>query len=143
MRSFRSMGILAAAGGLVLALTSAGWAQGNNGQGSFGAQSTGPFSGQTPGSGRGAQQQQQPSLPSVVPPDMAPPPQMEEGQAKARNVDRQKQLVLDTQKLLALANELKTDVDKSSKDTLSLDVIRKADEIEKLARSVKEKMKGS
>jgi hypothetical protein len=74
---------------------------------------------------------------------MGPPPQMEQDQAKMRNVDRQKQLVSDTQKLLALANELKTDVDKSNKDTLSLDVIRKADEIEKLAHSVKEKMKGS
>jgi hypothetical protein len=143
MRSFRRTEILALAGGLMLALTTAAWAQGNNGQGSFGAQSTGPFSGQTPGSGHGSQQQQTPSLPSVVPPDMATSPQMEQDQAKMRNVDRQKQLVLDTQKLLALANELKTDVDKSSKDTLSLDVIRKADEIEKLAHSVKEKMKGS
>ena len=68
---------------------------------------------------------------------------MVQEQAKMRNLDRQKQLVLDTQKLLALANQLKSDVDKSNKDTLSLDVIRKADEIEKLARSVKEKMKGS
>jgi nitric oxide reductase activation protein len=68
---------------------------------------------------------------------------MEQDQAKLRNVDRQKQLVSDTDKLLALANELKVDVDKSNKDTLSLDVIRKADEIEKLAHSVKEKMKGS
>jgi hypothetical protein len=64
-------------------------------------------------------------------------------QEKARAIDRQKQLVLDTQRLLALANELKADVDKSSKDTLSLDVIRKADEIEKLAHTVKEKMKGN
>jgi nitric oxide reductase activation protein len=68
---------------------------------------------------------------------------MEDEQAKARNKERQKQLVDDTQKLLALANELKADVDKSSKDTLSIDVIRKADEIEKLAHSVKEKMKGT
>jgi hypothetical protein len=60
-----------------------------------------------------------------------------------RSVDRQKQLVLDTQRLLALANELKADVDKSNKDMLSLDVIRKADEIEKLAHTVKEKMKGN
>ena len=44
---------------------------------------------------------------------------------------------------MALANELKSQVDKSNKDTLSLDVVRKADEIEKLAHSVKEKMKGS
>jgi hypothetical protein len=126
----------------MLTLTSAGWAQTNNGPGSFGAQSNGPFSGQTTGTTRSAQPQT-PTLPSVVPPDMATPPQMEQDQAKMRNVDRQKQLVMDTQKLLALANELKTDVDKSTKDTLSLDVIHKADEIEKLAHSVKEKMKGS
>lgn len=68
---------------------------------------------------------------------------IEEQQARMRNNDRQRQLVDDTAKLLSLANELKVDVDKSSKDTLSLDVIRKADEIEKLAHEVKEKMKGS
>jgi len=69
--------------------------------------------------------------------------QMEERQVKTRNVERQKQLVDDTQKLVALANELKTDVDKSSKDTLSLDVVRKADEIEKLAHNVKDRMKNA
>jgi hypothetical protein len=68
---------------------------------------------------------------------------MEQDQAKMRNLDRQKKLVDDTAKLVSLANELKADVDKSNKDMLSLDVIRKADEIEKLAHSVKEKMKGS
>jgi nitric oxide reductase activation protein len=67
---------------------------------------------------------------------------MEQNLAKLRNTERQKQLVSDTQKLLALAQELKADVDKSTKDTLSVDVVRKADEIEKLAHSVKEKMKG-
>jgi nitric oxide reductase activation protein len=74
---------------------------------------------------------------------MSPPPQMERDQEKMRNVERQKQLVSDTEKLLELANELKIDVDKSNKDTLSLDVIKKADEIEKLAHTVKEKMKGT
>ena len=64
-------------------------------------------------------------------------------QEKARNDDRQKRLVADTQKLLALATELKADVDKTNKDTLSVDVVKKADEIEKLAHSVKEKMKGT
>ena len=68
---------------------------------------------------------------------------MEHDQAKLRNIDRQKQIVADTQKLVELANELQSDVQKSNKDTLSLDVIRKADEIEKLAKSVREKMKGS
>ncbi len=65
-----------------------------------------------------------------------------EQQARLRNNDRQKRLVADTEKLLALATDLKTQVDKSTKDTLSVDVIKKADEIEKLAHSVKERMKG-
>jgi hypothetical protein len=68
---------------------------------------------------------------------------VEQDQAKLRNMDRQRQIVSDTQKLVSLANELKTEVDKSTKDTLSIDVIKKADEIEKLAHSVKEKMKGA
>lgn len=59
----------------------------------------------------------------------------------AANVERKKQISDDSTKLLKLATELKTEVDKTTKDTLSLDVIRKADEIERLARSVKEKMK--
>jgi len=58
------------------------------------------------------------------------------------NSERQKKLIADTERLVELANELKTDVDKSSKNTMSMDVIKKADEIEKLAHSVKEKMKG-
>ncbi len=66
----------------------------------------------------------------------------EEKQAQLRNTDRQKRLVADTDKLLALATDLKAQVDKSTKDTLSVDVIKKADEIEKLAHSVKERMKG-
>lgn len=72
--------------------------------------------------------------------------QMREQQVKqqsfeAANAARKKQLSEDSAKLLALAVDLKAEVDKTSKDTLSLTVIRKADEIEKLARNVKEKMK--
>jgi hypothetical protein len=40
-----------------------------------------------------------------------------------------------------MAVELKAEVDKTNKDTLSLSVIRKADAIEKLAKTVKDKMK--
>lgn len=69
-------------------------------------------------------------------------PHRAEQQEKLRNTDRQKRLVADTEKLLALATDLKQQVDKSTKDTLSVDVIKKADEIEKLAHSVKERMKG-
>ena len=91
-----------------------------------------------------AQQQQPPPLsPGISEPDGPMGTQLEHDQAKMRNLDRQKQLVADTERLLNLANELKADVDKSNKDTLSLDVIKKADEIEKLAHNVKEKMKGS
>jgi hypothetical protein len=48
----------------------------------------------------------------------------------------------DTDKLLRLSVELKQFVDKSDENVLSLDVVKKAEEIEKLARSVKDKMKG-
>jgi hypothetical protein len=74
-------------------------------------------------------------------PDSADPHRAEQ-QEKLRNNDRQKRLVADTDKLLALATDLKAQVDKSTKDTLSVDVIKKAEEIEKLAHSVKERMKG-
>jgi hypothetical protein len=60
---------------------------------------------------------------------------------EAANAERKKQIANDSAKLLKLATDLKTEVDKTSKDTLSLNVIRKADEIEKLAHDVKEKMK--
>jgi hypothetical protein len=69
-------------------------------------------------------------------------PQMEEQQSRSRNSDRQRRLVEDTDKLLALATQLKQDVDKTNKDVMSVDVIKKADEIEKLAHNVKERMKG-
>jgi hypothetical protein len=69
--------------------------------------------------------------------------QMEQQQRRARNAERQKQLIADTQKLVALATELQGEVDRSTKDMLSLDVVRKADEIDKLARSVRDRMKNA
>jgi len=65
-----------------------------------------------------------------------------EQQEAIRSTERQKRLVADTDKLLALATDLKEQVDKTNKNILSVDVIKKADEIEKLAHSVKERMKG-
>jgi len=80
------------------------------------------------------------------PPDANAIMKMHENQAakqnfEAANIERKKQIAEDSAKLLKLATELKTEVDKTTKDTLSLTVIRKADEIEKLAHGVKEKMK--
>jgi hypothetical protein len=62
--------------------------------------------------------------------------------AKKANLQRQATLKADTDKLLKLAVELKDFVDKSNENVLSLEVLKKAEEIEKLAHSVKDKMKG-
>lgn len=67
---------------------------------------------------------------------------MQEEQAKRVNDERQKRLVADTAKLYELAGELKEQVGKSDKNTLSVDVVKKAEEIERLARSVRDKMRG-
>jgi len=60
---------------------------------------------------------------------------------EAANLERRKQIADDAAKLLELATELKKEVDKTGKDTLSINVIRKAESIERLAKGVKEKMK--
>jgi hypothetical protein len=86
-------------------------------------------------------------LPAVNrPPDANAQMAMHDQQSKkqsfdAANAERKRQLNEDSARLLKMAADLKIEVDKTSKDTLSLAVIRKADEIERLARSVKEKMK--
>ena len=56
--------------------------------------------------------------------------------------DRVAALKNDTDKLLKLSIELKSYVDKSNENVLSVDVVKKAEAIEKLAKSVKDKMKG-
>jgi hypothetical protein len=87
--------------------------------------------------------------PQRVDPGMTPP-QGEEARdravremAKKANQERQAALKNDTEKLVKLAGELKQYVDKSNENMLSLDVVKKAEEIEKLAKSVREKMRGA
>jgi hypothetical protein len=80
------------------------------------------------------------------PPDANAQMEMREQQTKqqdfaAANAERRKQIADDSARLLKMAADLKAEVDKTTKDTLSLSVIRKADDIERLAHSVKEKMK--
>jgi hypothetical protein len=68
---------------------------------------------------------------------------MEREAAKKANQQRQAELKRDTEKLFNLATELKNSVEKTNTGILSVEVVRKAEEIEKLAHSVKEKMKNS
>ncbi len=58
----------------------------------------------------------------------------------AENAERSSQLAEESAKLLKLATDLKTEVDRTTMDTLSLEVIRKSGEVEKLARNVKKEM---
>jgi hypothetical protein len=94
-----------------------------------------------------AQNSQSPTLAPLPPPFGNGPPigvdnnTEHEQIEKARNAQRLKQLAQDTDKLLALATQLKEEVDKSNGSTLSVDAVKKAAEIEKLAKSVKNKMR--
>ncbi len=71
------------------------------------------------------------------------PPEVQKEMEKRANQQRQADLKRDTERLLKLSTELKEYVDKTNENMLSLDVIKKADEIEKLAHSVKTKMRGN
>ena len=62
-------------------------------------------------------------------------------QLKELNIQRHKQLASDSVKLLALATELKAEVDQAGNADPTPDQLRKAEQIEKLARSVRDKMK--
>jgi hypothetical protein len=69
--------------------------------------------------------------------------EMQERIAREANKKRQQDIREETDKLFQLATELKAAVDKTNENLLSLDVVRKAEEVEKLAKKVKEKMKES
>lgn len=58
-----------------------------------------------------------------------------------RNTSRQKKIEADTAQLLSLAKELHAAVSQSDKNTLSIDVVKDAEQIEKLAKGIKEKMR--
>jgi hypothetical protein len=91
-------------------------------------------------------QQQPPVPPRLDQPDESGPsipPNIQKEMQKKANEQRQAELKRDTDKLLKLSTELKEYVDKSNENILSVDVIKKADEIEKLAHNVKVKMRGS
>jgi len=77
----------------------------------------------------------------VPPPPSQAEKDMHAQQLREANKKRQQDLKNDTDKLFQLATELKAAVDKTNENMLSLEVVRKADEVEKLAKRVREKMK--
>ena len=64
-----------------------------------------------------------------------------EQQARSRNSERQKRLESDTDRLVNLVNDLKQQLEEDKKLSPA-DLSKRAEEIEKLARSVKDRMKG-
>ncbi len=79
----------------------------------------------------------------------APAPETKPGAAAAAKpaltaeVQRKKDLEADTEKLYKLTQELKAEVAKTDKNTLSVAVVKKAQEIERLAKSIKDRSRAS
>lgn len=71
----------------------------------------------------------------------APAAHMEQERQQMLAEQRQKKMIDDADRLVQMAQQLKESVDKSNKNTLSVDVIRKADRVEKLARQLKDNMR--
>jgi len=70
-------------------------------------------------------------------------PTFRPGSSKAMLEERQKNIKKDVQKLYDLAAQLKTEVEKTdSTSILSLGMVKKAEEIEKLAKEIKTHAKG-
>ena len=72
---------------------------------------------------------------------MDPHGNLPESYARLQNSERQRRLVSDTDRLLTLTNQLKASIASSGGETLTPEMLRQMDEIEKLARSVKNKMR--
>jgi hypothetical protein len=84
-----------------------------------------------------AQSQSMSAVPVIVGEDI------QRQQAEAANQQRQVEIKRDTEKMFELTQELKDYLQKGGHGIVSLDAIKKAEQIEKLAKSVKSKMKQS
>lgn len=85
-----------------------------------------------------------PHVPGMGTADSAPDPMrasMKEQMIRQANEQRHKKMLDDANKLVQLSNELKADVEKTQNDELSVEVLKKAAELEKLAHDVQQKMK--
>lgn len=101
---------------------------------------------QTGSSGSGAQQHSTMNGNFPQRSDMGPlamddyDPMITERRLRALNMERQKEMVSDANKLLKLARELNAEVAGQKTEMLTPDQLHKIAEIEKLARNVKERM---
>lgn len=64
-------------------------------------------------------------------------------QLEELNALRQKEMTVDTNQLVILAIQLKAETDATSREKLSVAELRKVEQIEKLARGVRDKMRSS
>jgi len=92
------------------------------------------------GQGIGRPGMDHPAMEPMTGSDDSLDPVMQERRWRALNIERQKELVADTNKLLKLAKELNDEVAAASAESFSGSQLRKIAEIEKLAKSVKERM---
>lgn len=69
--------------------------------------------------------------------------EIQKRQAIAANQQRQIEIRRDTEKMAALMQELRDNLAKADQGVMSVDAIKKIEQIEKLAHSVKSKMKQS
>ena len=105
---------------------------------SSGAQSGGPVGVQSGAHQTGSIGSASNGSPSLLDPGTSPFP---DNSRLKRNDERQRRLVSDTQKLLALTAQLKAEVASSGAETMTPEMLKQMDEIEKLAKSVKDKMR--
>jgi hypothetical protein len=95
----------------------------------------------SPGSGQSDSASQAASVPAVPARPETPEEKAAQNISDGGSLQSSQQIAEESAKLLKLATDLKAEVDKTNKDTLSLRVVRKADEIERLAHNVRIRMK--
>jgi hypothetical protein len=91
-----------------------------------------------------SQPTQSPHMPGIGSTDISADPMREtshEALIRQANEQRHKRMLDDANKMVQLSNELKADVEKTQKDELSVEVLKKAAEVEKLAHDVQQRMK--
>lgn len=82
---------------------------------------------------------QSPTQSTAVTPASGPPPATS-GKLTAKEA-RDAKIAADAEKLYQMALDLKIEVDKSNKDTVSLSIVKKAADLEKLAKILKQEMR--